>query len=103
MSTASAAAFLEALDRNEGLRREWQSAMGAAVQDAMLRFAARHGHTLTQEDLSAALEEREHALSDADLERVAGGLNPQPEPPAINTLLVNPLLRYVNFGPIVKP
>jgi predicted ribosomally synthesized peptide with nif11-like leader len=73
--------FLDRLENDAELHREWQAAFLAAVQSAMVALAAKHGHRFTLADLTVTIQEREATLNDEELARVHGGLNPQPEPP----------------------
>ena len=82
MTKSSADAFLERLEADPVLRSKWQDKLQEALQSAMVVAAAGDGFHFTPEELGRALAEREQALSESELAQVAGGLNPQPEPPA---------------------
>lgn len=78
--------FLEALNRDSVMRERMKAAMDGAADPraAAVAFAVAEGFAVTPESLEAAKQtlEASAALSDIELEEVAGGFNPQPEPPA---------------------
>jgi len=82
-------AVLELLEMVSG-DPEMEGALQAAVEGrsdltaAIVEFAGERGHTFGTEELIDVLEQARRAqgeLSMDDLDAVAGGLGPQPEPP----------------------
>ena len=82
MSQEAAAAFLATLAANANLRSELDAQIHSAADkvDAFVAFAARKGHQFAPADLAAALAAQAE-MSEEQLDRIAGGFNPQPDPP----------------------
>jgi predicted ribosomally synthesized peptide with nif11-like leader len=82
MSREAAVAFLATIAANANLRSELDAHLhGARDQvDAFVEFAARKGHQFAPADLAAALAAQAE-MSEEQLDRIAGGFNPQPDPP----------------------
>jgi predicted ribosomally synthesized peptide with nif11-like leader len=80
--------FLETLNRDPGMQKRMNAALAGAADplQAAVAFAIGEGFAVTAESLDAAKKALDsNALSDSELESVAGGFNPQPEPPARTT------------------
>jgi predicted ribosomally synthesized peptide with nif11-like leader len=98
-------AFLERLNEDDSVRSELAAAL-AGAQDktgAAVAFAGSKGFKIDRTGfdearaaLIGAVKARE-ALSDKDLNAVAGGFNPQPDPPG----RVSYLLTKIRFDPRV--
>ncbi|MCP5149147.1 MAG: Nif11-like leader peptide family natural product precursor [Ectothiorhodospiraceae bacterium] len=99
--------FLEALHRDPALLADLDAAIERAddPRQATIEFASRNGFDATADGLDAAKAAVAAAaeLSDEELETVAGGFNPQPEPPKpspfdrafdVRTLLGSRLFRW---------
>ena len=84
MSKSSAREFLVKLNSDEGYRTEVEQLVGDD-EDALIAVvghAKRDGFDFTSSELEAAMSELAPGeLSDAALDEVSGGFNPQPEPP----------------------
>jgi predicted ribosomally synthesized peptide with nif11-like leader len=102
MSRDTAASFLVSLAGDPKLKAELDAQLDSAPDPvgSFVQFAGRKGQTFTPQDLGAALSMK-NELGDKELERVAGGLNPQPLPPRslfdtwswYGDMLASPLLR----------
>lgn len=81
MSKQAVAEFIQHMHDDPTLRREVEDAQVTAVLDV----AARRGHVFTTAEYAEVLTAFDGAageLDEAALADVAGGFNPQPEPPA---------------------
>ena len=85
MSTESAVRFIEQVGNDVALEQELRRAVADPEDHAsIVSFAAGHGHSFTTAELGEVLDlcrRGRDELSQTDLESVAGGLGPQPEPP----------------------
>jgi len=78
--------FLETLNRDSAMQERMNAVMDGAADPraAAVAFAVAEGFEVTAKSLDAAKQTLEaEGLSDTELEDVAGGFNPQPEPPAL--------------------
>ena len=94
---ATTLGFLEKLNTDA----EMQADLGATLQGAedrtatIVSWAISRGYSIDREGLDEALKVLAAAirntdqLDDSELEAVAGGFNPQPEPPALVSNLAN--------------
>lgn len=77
--------FLEALNRDVTMQEDLGRALAGATNrlDATVAFAADRGFQASAAGLDEARRAfvRSTELGDAELDAVAGGFNPQPEPP----------------------
>jgi predicted ribosomally synthesized peptide with nif11-like leader len=82
MSTADVSRFLEMLDSDDGLVKEYamvtEKAMRKALQEAVVALAASRGFEFTADQLSSHLERVTTELSDEELDQVAGGVSGAP-------------------------
>ena len=99
MSREAAAAFLATLAANANLRAELDAHIHGAADkvDAFVAFAVRKGHQFAAADLAAALAAQAE-MSEEQLDRIAGGFNPQPDPPGSQIDEV-----ASNYANILKP
>jgi predicted ribosomally synthesized peptide with nif11-like leader len=78
--------FLETLNRDRAMQDRMASALDGAddALQAAVAFANGEGFAVTAESLDAAKQALNESarLDESELEKVAGGFNPQPEPPA---------------------
>jgi predicted ribosomally synthesized peptide with nif11-like leader len=86
MSKDAVIRLLEMVSQDEELERSLQAAVEERgdLTAAIVEFAGEHGHSFAAEELIDVLEKAREAqgeLSLDELEQVAGGLGPQPEPP----------------------
>ena len=86
MSREAVIRLFEMVSENEGLERSLQAAVDERgdLTAAIVEFAGEHDLSFEAEELIDMLEQARAAqgeLSVAELEEVAGGLGPQPEPP----------------------
>lgn len=82
MSKQAVTAFLEQATKDDALRHDaWIAQVTALVQ-----VAAKHGHPFTTQEYADVVthldRQGSEELDDSQLAEVAGGFNPQPEPPA---------------------
>ena len=84
MSTQAAQTFLERMATDVNYRNTMRAELGPSpAPSEVTSLAFREGYSFTEEELTAGLAAVKGAeLSDAELESVTGGFNPQPEPPA---------------------
>ena len=82
MSVQSLAKFVQEVSTDRALERRCDAALagGTDKQAALIAFAASEGYTFDREELAAIVATRS-SLSEGALDKVAGGFNPQPEPP----------------------
>jgi len=73
MSVEEAKRFAEAVKGDAGLQAEVKGAGGTA--DGVASLAKSKGYDVTADDLKAHGDAAKGALSDADLDKVAGGMN----------------------------
>ena len=77
--------FLETLNRDAPMRSELQAELAGAASpmDKVFDFARKKGFAVDRQGLEAAHQAltANSELGDADLAKVAGGFNPQPDPP----------------------
>ena len=82
--------FLETLNRDSSMRGELAGALTGAgnPMDRVFEFATSKGFAVDRKGLEAAhrilMENSE--LGDSELDKVAGGFNPQPDPPGRTAL-----------------
>ncbi len=77
MSEQAAAAFLNTINEDPVLQDEFRKAMPTegASGTAIVQFAARHGFEFTERELQARIvAAANRALSDSELDAVAGGI-----------------------------
>jgi predicted ribosomally synthesized peptide with nif11-like leader len=74
MTTGDAKKFLEATGTDPALREELRSAVDAAMTQAVLGVARKHGFVTTLDELTAYVSGHRAELSEEDLGRVAGGV-----------------------------
>jgi predicted ribosomally synthesized peptide with nif11-like leader len=98
MSVENAKTFLNKLDHDSNLL---QSVAQMSLVD-VIGHANDNGYDFTLEALSEALDEQYGEMDEAELNSVAGGFNPQPEPPAqlgkINPIVRPPMLKIRWFN-----
>jgi len=80
MSEQALADFWNKLDEDEALKEEFLKAAPAKVNSLapVVEFASKHGFDFTEDELrqlTEAASQKGGELSDADLEKVAGGLS----------------------------
>jgi predicted ribosomally synthesized peptide with nif11-like leader len=82
MSRDTATAFLVSLAADPNLKKELDAQLQGATDpvSSFVQFAGRKGKSFSPEDLAAALSLKDE-ISDQELAKIAGGLNPQPLPP----------------------
>ena len=88
MSESSAREFLERLNADEGYRAEVEQSVdgGDPTLASVAGRAARDGYEFTAGELEAVMRGMTAAgLEDAELDRISGGFNPQPTPPAMQS------------------
>ena len=77
--------FLETLNQHAAMQEELENALARAEDplQTVIAFASDKGFEVTAQGLNAAKSALAAAsgLSDGELDAVAGGFNPQPEPP----------------------
>jgi len=77
--------FLETLNQDAPMRSELEAALAGAASpmDQVFDFARAKGFAVDRQGLEAAhrILTSNAELGDTDLEKVAGGFNPQPDPP----------------------
>jgi len=89
MSQQTIARFLELVASDESMAATLNKAAERQtdVAAAAVELGREHGLDFSSEELTTAIatfhREQSGELGEADLERVAGGFNPQPEPPAM--------------------
>jgi len=99
MSREAAVAFLATVAADANLRNELDACLEGATDEvgAFIELAAQKGHSFAPADLAEALRP-EGYVDEEELDRVAGGLNPQPDPPL--SYFVEVRSRYYNIlGP----
>ena len=84
MSKETALAFIQKTSTDPGLQRN-VAELGTEDVSGLLAVASKAGYVLTAEDLRSAFDGSgiPRELHEDDLQKVAGGLNPQPLPPKI--------------------
>ncbi len=95
MSIETAEGFIKKLNTDTAMQQKLQR-LGNVDSDAMVRFAAGEGFTFTASDLSQSLKAYAEELDESSLEHVAGGFNPQPEPPG------DFMTNYLKFNTFLK-
>jgi len=91
MSQQAIARFLELLATDKSMEATLNTAaeQKADVATAAVELGKKHGLEFNGDEFAAAIGAfyREHSgeLDDAELQGVAGGFNPQPEPPALSS------------------
>ena len=77
--------FLETLNRDAAMRSELEAAIAgvATPMDKVCDFARSKGFAVDRQGLEAAhrILTSNAEIGDGDLDKVAGGFNPQPDPP----------------------
>ena len=80
MSIDSARAFIRVTGNDPALLYRMER-LGIYDIPSLIKFGAAEGYSFDAEELAEAVHSTTHELDESELERVAGGLNPQPEPP----------------------
>jgi predicted ribosomally synthesized peptide with nif11-like leader len=76
--------FLETLNQDTAMQEALDNAIdeGSDALRSAVEFARSRGFEVNSDGLSEAKRLLESEMNDADLDGIAGGFNPQPEPPA---------------------
>jgi len=88
MSSEKVIGFLNSLDENTSIGKEFEAAVAAGGSQAAsaVDVAARHGLSFTEDDFTTVLDQMAHRgsqeLSDSELDAVAGGMVSMPAPQA---------------------
>ena len=94
MSREAVARFLDLIGSDRSLELDAAARRPEDVAAKAAELGKKHGLEFTPEEFAAAVEafHREHSgeLDDAELHGVAGGFNPQPEPPGMGASSANP-------------
>ena len=88
MSESSAREFLERLNADDGYRADVEQSVegGDGTLASVTGRAARDGYEFTVGELETVMSRATAAaLDDSELDRISGGFNPQPTPPAMQS------------------